>query len=57
MTYLFPDKADDFKKRAEDQAVSRLYAGIHWRYDSISLDMGRKIGALVIDHAKHDGSG
>ncbi|MDQ6616548.1 MAG: vanadium-dependent haloperoxidase [Actinomycetota bacterium] len=56
MTYLFPDRAAEFKRRAEDQAVSRLYAGIHWRHDSVSIDMGRKIGALVIDRAKRDGA-
>ena len=56
MTYLFPAKAAEIKKRAEDQAVSRLYAGIHWRYDSISLDMGRKIGDLVVKRAKSDGA-
>ena len=56
MTYLFPDKAAEFKRRAEEQAVSRVYAGIHWRYDAVSLDGGRKIAGLVIDRAKADGA-
>jgi len=56
MTYLFPDKAAEFKRRAEEQAESRLYAGIHWRYDAVSLEGGRKVAGLVIDRAKADGA-
>ena len=56
MTYLFPSRADEFKRRAEEQAVSRVYAGIHWRYDAVSLEAGRKIGDLVADRAKEDGA-
>jgi membrane-associated phospholipid phosphatase len=57
MTYLFPDRAAEFKARADEQAVSRIYAGIHWRFDAISLDGGRQISALVIDKVKGDGVG
>jgi len=56
MTYLFPDKAVEFKRRAEEQAESRLFAGIHWRYDAISLEGGRKVADLVIARAKTDGA-
>ena len=56
MTYLFPDKAAEFKRRAEEQAESRLYAGIHWRYDATSLEGGRKVAGLVIDRARADGA-
>ena len=56
LRYLFPDKGAELAQRAEDQAASRLYAGIHWRYDSVSLDMGRRIGELVVERARHDGS-
>lgn len=56
MTYLFPDNAEEFERRATEQAESRLYAGIHWRYDSASLEAGRSIGALVVERAKADGS-
>lgn len=57
MTYLFPDKAEEFKRRAAEQAESRLYAGIHWRYDAISREAGNKISQLVIDRVKGDGVG
>ena len=56
MTYLFPDKAAEFERRAKEQAESRLYAGIHWRYDAISLEGGRKVADLVIARAKADGA-
>ena len=57
LTYLFPDRADEFRRRADEQTISRLYAGIHWRYDAVSREAGRKIGELVIARAKKDGSG
>jgi hypothetical protein len=56
MAYLFPEKADEFKRRAEEQAVSRQYAGIHWDFDAVSLDGGRDIGKLVVERAKADGA-
>lgn len=56
MTYLFPDNADMFKTRAETQAHSRVWAGIHWPYDEVGLDVGHKIGDLVVAHAKADGA-
>ena len=56
MTYLFPEKAAEFRRRAEEQALSRLYAGIHWRYDAVSLEGGRKVAGLVIERARADGA-
>lgn len=57
LTYLFPDKAGEFRKQADEQTISRPYAGIHWRYDAVSREAGRQIGQLVIERAKKDGSG
>ncbi len=56
MTYLFPEKAAELRRRAEEQAISRVYAGIHWRYDAVSIDGGRQIGNLVVERAKQDGA-
>lgn len=56
MTYLIPEKADLFKLRAEEQAISRQYAGIHWDFDSVSIEGGRGIGGLVVERAKQDGA-
>ncbi len=57
LSYLFPDQAEEFRRRAEGQAESRLFAGVHWRYDSAGLAMGRAIGALVVQRAQQDGAG
>lgn len=54
LSYVFPEKAGEFKRRAEEQAISRIYAGIHWRFDAISLDAGRQIGNLVVERARAD---
>ena len=56
MTYLFPDRAAEFKRRAEEQAISRVYAGIHGRYDAVSLDGGPGSANLVVERAKMDGA-
>ena len=56
MTYLFPEKAAEFERRAEEQAMSRVYAGIHWRFDAVSLEGGRQIGNLVVERARRDGA-
>ena len=56
MTYLFPDDAATFERRALEQTESRLYAGIHWRYDGASLHTGREIGRMVVDRARGDGA-
>ena len=54
MNYLFPNNAAEHKRRAEEQAVARTYAGIHWDFDAVSLDGGRQISQLVIDKVKND---
>lgn len=45
---LFPRDAAKNMARAEEQAVSRQYAGIHWDFDALSIDMGRKVGEMVV---------
>lgn len=56
MDYLFPNDKEAHQKRAEDQARSRVWAGIHWPYDEIGLPIGQKIGNLVVERAKTDGA-
>jgi hypothetical protein len=48
MTALFPADAAKNRERAEEQAVSRQYAGIHWDFDAKSIDMGRAVAKLVL---------
>jgi hypothetical protein len=54
MDYLFPANAAVHKQRADDQIIARIYAGVHWRFDAVSQDGGRKISQLVIDKVKGD---
>lgn len=56
LTYLFPAMASEFEKRAEDQARSRIWGGIHWEYDEVTLPIGRQIGDLVVARARTDGA-
>ncbi|MGQ0744471.1 MAG: phosphatase PAP2 family protein [Acidimicrobiales bacterium] len=56
MTYLFPDQTDTFEERAETQAESRIWGGIHYRADQVGLAMGRQVGELVVAWAKTDGA-
>ncbi|MGE5429748.1 MAG: phosphatase PAP2 family protein, partial [Syntrophomonadaceae bacterium] len=55
--YLFPEKADEFKAMAEEAAISRLYGGIHYRFDSdMGLESGRTVGNLAVQRGMSDGS-
>jgi len=53
LSYFFPGEAKKLRKFAEDDAVSRLYAGVHFPIDnSEGLKLGRYIGKVVVDHLK-----
>ena len=54
--YLFPDDAAALNARAEAAGLSRLIAGVHYASDvQAGLELGRAVGALVVDRAKGDG--
>jgi hypothetical protein len=43
--------------QAEEAALSRLYGGIHYRFDNDrGRDCGFKIGQLAVEWAKMDGA-
>jgi membrane-associated phospholipid phosphatase len=55
LSYLFPADAAFFKDRAEEGALSRLWAGIHYRSDiDAGLALGRSVGRLTVEKAKSD---
>ncbi len=58
LSYLFPTAAADFRAKAEEAAVSRLYGGIHFHdSDNVAgLVLGRKVGEAVVTRAKADGA-
>jgi len=58
LTYLFPDNAGEFDSFANEAAMSRLYAGIHYRKDcDAGAALGKSVGTFLIEHfAKTDGA-
>lgn len=46
---LFPADAEDVRAMAEEAAISRLYGGIHYRFDNEQgLELGRRIAQIAI---------
>ncbi len=57
LSYIFPVDEKDFRDKALEAANSRSWGGIHWPLDStVGLDVGAKVGKLVVEHAKADGA-
>jgi membrane-associated phospholipid phosphatase len=53
LSHYFPDQQAEFHKIAEEQALSRLYGGIHYRFDNDGgLALGRTVARYVIDAEK-----
>jgi hypothetical protein len=57
LSYLFPSGAVYFDSQKQEAALSRLYAGIHYRADiEVGLAQGQRIGEYTIRFAKSDGA-
>lgn len=57
LSYLFPADEQFFQSRAEENAASRIWAGIHFRTATeAGLKLGREVGDAVIAWADADGS-
>jgi membrane-associated phospholipid phosphatase len=57
LAYLFPRDAHVFNSRAEENAASRLWAGIHFRSACDSgLALGRAVAGKVIEYTMTDGA-
>ena len=55
--HIFPDRASDLLRQADEAALSRLYGGIHYRFDNDKgKESGMKIGQLAIAWAQADGA-
>jgi PAP2 superfamily len=49
LSAFFPDRAGDLSAMGEEAAISRLYAGIHYRSDNeAGLELGRRVGAVAV---------
>ena len=57
LAHIFPDKKETLTQQAQEAADSRLYGGIHYRFDNeAGLTCGQNIGKVAIDWGKTDGS-
>ena len=57
MGHLFPREAPRYLEWAKEFGESRVWAGIHFRSDvEAGWEIGRKVGALVIERARRDGA-
>jgi hypothetical protein len=56
LSYAFPDEEDRIRSMAEEAGMSRLYGGIHYRFD---IDEGQKggsdIGKMAVLRGRSDG--
>lgn len=54
--YYFPQERADITRLAEEQAMSRLYGGIHYRFDNDGgLALGRVVGLYIVDRERRGG--
>lgn len=55
--YLFPDRADYYRAKAHEASVSRVLAGIHYRFDiEAGETLGARVGAASVARARGDGA-
>ncbi|MEQ1585916.1 MAG: phosphatase PAP2 family protein [Cyclobacteriaceae bacterium] len=57
LAYIFPSEAQVVRDWAIEAAESRIYGGIHYRFDSeVGLETGRAVAAYTIARAEADGA-
>jgi hypothetical protein len=56
--HFFPQDRAEFTRIAEEQAMSRLYGGIHYRFDNDGgLALGRAVARYDVERERHGGLG
>jgi membrane-associated phospholipid phosphatase len=54
--HFFPQDRAKFTRIAEEQAMSRLYGGVHYRFDNdVGLALGRVVGRHAIEREQRGG--
>jgi hypothetical protein len=57
LAYIFPNEADQCRQWAEEAAMSRVYGGIHYRFDAeVGITQGKSVGTYSVNKAKADGA-
>lgn len=55
--YMFPEDAEQCRQWAVEAAESRIYGGIHYRFDSeMGLEQGEAVASYTIERARNDGA-
>jgi PAP2 superfamily len=58
LTYIFPTEVASLSAYAKEASESRIYGGIHYRFDcEVGLEHGKKVGEFAVQRGKADGSG
>jgi hypothetical protein len=58
LSYVFPNEKTKLESMALEASVSRVYGGIHYRFDcEAGLKCGKDIGQFAVNFGKADGSG
>jgi len=57
LSYIFPAEATFCRNWAEEAAVSRIYGGIHYRFDAeVGIVQGKEVANYTLNIAKQDGA-
>lgn len=57
LSYIFPSDATNFQAWAREAAESRIYGGIHYRFDAeVGITQGKNVAAYTLNKAKVDGA-
>ena len=57
LAHFFPSDAAQFRAWAEEAAVSRLYGGIHYRFDAeVGITQGKNVASYAVNRARNDGA-
>jgi hypothetical protein len=57
MAELFPDVAKAYHDRAHEASLSRVWAGVHYRFDVVAgEELGSRVGKKVVEYGRRDGS-
>jgi membrane-associated phospholipid phosphatase len=57
MAELFPDRAAFYKAKADEASMSRVWGGVHYRFDVVAGEaLGRKVADAVVARMRGDGT-
>jgi hypothetical protein len=57
MAELFPDRAQVYRQKGEEASLSRVWAGVHYRFDVTTGEaLGTRVGEAVVARMRGDGA-